>query len=256
MTRLVDLATAAGLFFLAATCGAPCFAQGRQVMIVLETIGKSPVTRDIVVSIGEKSPALKNLAKQLGIASSDAAQLTTAFEGLPASTRGAMILHDSTLGEAFLSSSRFQSDLAQHDSLVAAFNTLQTNKIGIDALPRWITPSESPFLINPATRNVVATDTVKSLATEPNSPTAAFTLKLPSGDVVLREPFLLCDTPSCRIEVGNFNLRDVIKDTRQAITFGGPALCAVTKQCRDNVADYAADALNRINAGTPTSPDK
>src|SRR5262249_55528293 len=85
---------------------------------------------------------------------------------------------------------------------------------------------------------------------------AAVTLKLPSGDVVLREPYLLCDTPSCRIEIGNFNLKDVIKDARQAIMSGGPALCAVTKQCRDSVADYAADALNRISAGTSTSPPK
>jgi hypothetical protein len=255
MTRAVDLTTAVGLLFLAATCGDSCFAQGRQVISVLETIGKSSVTREIIASVGEKSPALKNLAKQLGIISSDTARLVTAFDGLPASTRGAMILHDSTLGEAFLSSSRLQSDLTQHDSLVAAFNTLQTNKIGMDALPRWVTPSESPFLINPETRNVIATDTVKSLAVQPNAP-AAGTLKLPSGEVVLREPFVICDTPSCKIQVDSFNVKDVIKDTRQAIIYGGPALCTLTTQCRDKVVDYAKEALDRINAGTSTSPPK
>ena len=238
----VGLLLAAGMDCLS---GSAYALNPRTALSALEAIGKSAAVREIVVVVGESSPALKSLAKQIGIAASDSAGLAEAFGRLSAAERGAIILHDKALGEALLSSSRLRSVPADQDKLIGVFNSFKAERIGRQNLPGWVAPTDDSFFVNTQSRGVL------SATIEKNQAVTQTKIDPIAGEIIFAKPKRLGTFGNYSIELTKIKVDDLLT---KGTAVGAGVACGITSQCWKPAAEKLKSLLNEPSP--PATPQK
>ena len=160
--------------------------------------------------------------------------------------RGAIALHDTSLSEAMLSSSRFKANAEGQLAAVASFNELKFVPDVRRGLPRWASSSDDYFFVDHSSGEVIS-GKFKDRRFIVASGTPTTNYDLGAGELTFARPIQICREGICSISISKIKAPDITT----AVTGGASAAAGAcyTSPCLKWAKKYIEDLL-----ATPKTP--